>query len=292
MSSNRTGMLYAFLAYAIWGLFPLYFKQLHGVNAFEVIAHRTLWSLVVLLCILTVLRRWAWLGAALKNPRLLASFALSALLLSTNWVIYVWAVQNGHVVESSLGYFINPLVSVALGYAVLRERPRPLQWAALALAAAGVLWLTVSAGRLPWIALALAFSFGLYGLMRKTAALGALEGLTLETMVLAPIAGIALALWTAHGESAFVTATPTVIVWLLLAGPITAIPLLMFAAGARRITLTMLGLMQYIAPTLQFSIGVWVYGEPLDGSKLIGFAIIWTALAAYSLEGLWRQARR
>ncbi|HEY4083564.1 MAG TPA: EamA family transporter RarD [Burkholderiaceae bacterium] len=292
MSSNRTGMLYAFLAYAIWGLFPLYFKQLHGVNAFEVIAHRTLWSLVVLLSILTVLQRWDWLRAALKNPRLLATFALSALLLSTNWVIYVWAVQNGHVVESSLGYFINPLVSVALGYAVLRERPRPLQWAALALATAGVLWLTVSAGHPPWIALALAASFGLYGLMRKTAALGALEGLTLETMVLAPIAGIALALWTAHGESAFATATPTVIGWLLLAGPITAIPLLMFAAGARRITLTMLGLMQYIAPTLQFSIGVWVYGEPLDGSKLIGFAIIWTALAAYSLEGLWRQARR
>ena len=292
MTANRTGMLYAFLAYAIWGLFPLYFKQLHGVDAFEVIAHRTLWSLVVLLGILAVLRRWQWLGAAFSNPRLLATFALSALLLSTNWVIYVWAVQNGHVVESSLGYFINPLVSVALGYAVLRERPRPLQWAALALATAGVLWLTASAGHPPWIALALAASFGLYGLMRKTAALGALEGLTLETMVLAPIAGIALALWTAHGESAFVAATPTVIGWLLLAGPITAIPLLMFAAGARRITLTMLGLMQYIAPTLQFSIGVWVYGEPLDGSKLIGFAIIWTALAAYSLEGLWRQAHR
>jgi chloramphenicol-sensitive protein RarD len=288
MPAQRTGMLYAFLAYAIWGLFPLYFKQLHGVNAFEVIAHRTLWSLAVLLVVLTVLRRWAWLGAALKNPRLIGSFVLSALLLSTNWLIYVWAVQNGHVVESSLGYFINPLVSVALGFAVLHERPRPLQWAALALAAAGVMWLTFSAGRLPWIALALALSFGLYGLMRKTAALGALEGLTLETMVLAPIAGLALALWTVHGQSAFVTASPTVIGWLLLAGPITAVPLLMFAAGARRITLTMLGLMQYIAPTLQFCIGVWVYGEPLDGSRLVGFAIIWTALAAYSLEGLWR----
>jgi len=281
-------MLQAFLAYAIWGLFPLYFKQLHGVNAFEVIAHRTLWSLLVLLSILAVMRRWAWLGAALKNPRLLGSLVLSALLLSGNWLMYVWAVQNGHVLESSLGYFINPLVSVALGFLVLHERPRPLQWAAVALAAAGVLWLTVSAGRLPWIALTLATSFGFYGLMRKTAALGALEGLTLETLVLSPIALLAMALWTAKGNSAFVTASPTVMVWLLLAGPITAIPLLMFAAGARRITLTMLGLMQYIAPTLQFCIGVWVFGEPLDSNKLIGFALIWTALAAYSLEGLWR----
>ena len=281
-------MLLAFLAYAIWGLFPLYFKQLHGVDAFEVIAHRTLWSLVVLLAILTVMRRWAWLGAALKNPRLLATFALSALLLSGNWLMYVWAVQNGHVLEASLGYFINPLVSVALGFVVLHERPRRLQWAAVALAAAGVLWLTLSAGRLPWIALTLAVSFGFYGLMRKTAALGALEGLTLETLVLSPIALLALAWWTAQGSSAFVTASPTVMVWLLLAGPITAIPLLMFAAGARRITLTMLGLMQYIAPTLQFSIGVWIFGEPLSNDKLIGFALIWTALAAYSLEGLWR----
>ena len=281
-------MLLAFLAYAIWGLFPLYFKQLHGVDAFEVIAHRTLWSLVVLLAILTVMRRWAWLGAALKNPRLLATFALSALLLSGNWLMYVWAVQNGHVLEASLGYFINPLVSVALGFVVLHERPRRLQWAAVALAAAGVLWLTVSAGRLPWIALTLAVSFGFYGLMRKTAALGALEGLTLETLLLAPIALLALAWWTAQGSSAFVTASPTVMTWLLLAGPITAIPLLMFAAGARRITLTMLGLMQYIAPTLQFSIGVWIFGEPLSNDKLIGFALIWTALAAYSLEGLWR----
>ncbi|MBV8502479.1 MAG: EamA family transporter RarD [Paucibacter sp.] len=288
MPSQRTGMLYAFLAYAIWGLFPLYFKQLKGVDALEVIAHRTLWSLAVLLATLTVLRRWAWLGAALKNRRLVGSFALSALLLSGNWLVYVWAVQNGHVVEASLGYFINPLVSVALGYLVLRERPRPLQWAAVALAAAGVLWLTVSAGRLPWIALVLALSFGFYGLMRKTAALGALEGLTLETLLLAPLAALALGWWTAHGQSAFVTGTPTVIGWLLFAGPLTAVPLLMFAAGARRITLTMLGLMQYIAPTLQFSLGVWVYGEPVDGHKLIGFAMIWTALAAYSLEGLWR----
>jgi len=286
MSSQRSGMLNAFLAFVIWGLFPLYFKRLEAIPALEVIAHRTLWSLVVLLLVLTALRRWAWLGDALKRPRLLASFALSALLLSGNWLMYVWAVQNDHVVDSSLGYFINPLVSVALGYLVLHERPRRLQWAAVALAALGVLWLGVGAGHVPWIALVLAFSFGFYGLMRKTAALGALEGLTLETLLLAPLALAGLIGWTLRGESAFVAADAATVGWLLLAGPLTAVPLLLFAAGARRIPLTLLGLMQYVAPTLQFALGVWVYGEPLDAGRLIGFALIWTALAAYSVEGL------
>ncbi len=279
-------MVYAFLAYAIWGLFPLYFKQLHGVDAFEVIAHRTLWSLAVLLGVLAVLRRWAWLPAALKNPRLLGTSTLSALLLSGNWLVYVWAVQNGHVVESSLGYFINPLVSVALGFIVLRERPRPAQWLAVAIAAAGVLWLAVGAGHVPVIALVLAFSFGFYGLMRKTATLGALEGLTLETLILAPFAATALAWWCAQGTSPLVRGEAGLVAWLLAAGPLTAVPLLLFAAGARRIPLMLLGLMQYIAPTLQFAIGVAVYGEPMSSARLIGFGIIWAALAVYSFDGL------
>jgi chloramphenicol-sensitive protein RarD len=282
-------MLYAFLAYAIWGLFPLYFKQLKGVDAFEVIAHRTLWSLVVLLLVLAVLRRWAWLAEAIRKPAVLRASAISALLLSGNWLVYVWAVQNGHVVESSLGYFINPLVSVALGFAVLHERPRPAQWAAVGLAAAGVLWLAFGAGHVPWIALILALSFGFYGLMRKTATLGALEGLTLETLMLAPIAAVALAWWCAAGTSPLVRGAPgdsTLTHWLLAAGPLTAVPLLFFAVGARRIPLMLLGLMQYIAPTLQFAIGVGVYGEPMSNSRLIGFAIIWLALALYSAEGL------
>lgn len=285
-------MICAALAYTAWGLFPLYFKQLVGVNALEVVAHRTVWSLVFVAIVLTVLRRWSWLGPVLRSPRLIGTFALSALLLSVNWLTYVWAVQNGHVVDASLGYFINPLVNVALGFVVLRERLRPGQWFAVSLAAAGVLWLTVSAGQLPWIALVLAVSFGFYGLMRKTAPLGALEGLTLETLLLAPVAAVALAVWTWQGSSALVTGTSAQLGWLLLAGPMTAVPLLLFAAGARRITMTLLGLMQYIAPTLQFALGVWLYHEPLSTARLAGFAFIWAALAVYSLEGLWRSRPR
>jgi len=295
MPTQRTGMLYAFLAYAIWGLFPLYFKQLKGVDAFEVIAHRTLWSLLVLLIVLTVLRRWAWVPGVFAKPPVLRASAISALLLSGNWLVYVWAVQNGHVVESSLGYFVNPLVSVALGFVVLHERPRPLQWAAVSLAAVGVLWLALGAGHVPWIALVLAVSFGFYGLMRKTATLGALEGLTLETLMLAPIAAVALAWWCMSGTSPLVRGAEgdsRLIVWLLAAGPLTAVPLLLFASGARRIPLMLLGLMQYIAPTLQFAIGVFVYGEPMSPSRLIGFAIIWTALALYSAEGLLQSGFR
>jgi len=284
-------MLYAALAYIAWGLFPLYFKRLSDVDAIEVIAHRTLWSMVFVALLLTALRRWAWLGPVLRSPRLLGTCAASALLLSTNWLVYVWAVQHGHVVEASLGYFINPLVNVMLGFVFLRERLRPVQWLAIGLAAAGVLWLTVTAGRLPWIALMLAVSFGVYGLMRKTAHLGALEGLSLETLILSPLAAAALLWWTSQGTSAFAAGDTARIGWLLLAGPLTAVPLLLFAAGARRITLTTLGLVQYLSPTIQFLLGVWLYHEPLAGARLVGFALIWSALAVYSAESLWRNRR-
>jgi chloramphenicol-sensitive protein RarD len=287
----RAGMLYAALAYIAWGLFPLYFKRLSDVDAIEVIAHRTLWSMVFVALLLTALRRWAWLGPVLRSPRLLGTCAASALLLSTNWLVYVWAVQHGHVVEASLGYFINPLVNVMLGFVFLRERLRPVQWLAIGLAAAGVLWLTVAAGRLPWIALMLAVSFGVYGLMRKTAHLGALEGLSLETLILSPFAAAALLWWTSQGTSAFAAGDAARIGWLLLAGPLTAVPLLLFAAGARRITLTTLGLVQYLSPTIQFLLGVWLYHEPLAGARLVGFALIWSALAVYSAESLWRNRR-
>ncbi len=291
----RTGMLYAALAYIAWGLFPLYFKRLSDVNALEVIAHRTVWSLVFVAVILAVLRRWTWLGPVLRSSRLLATCAVSALLLSSNWLVYVWAVQHGHVVEASLGYFINPLVNVMLGFVFLRERLRPVQWVAIGLAAAGVIWLTVTAGRPPWIALVLALSFGVYGLMRKTAHLGALEGLTLETLILSPFAAGALIWWTVQGSSAFALASAGDggghLGWLLLAGPLTAIPLLLFAAGARRITLTTLGLVQYLSPTIQFLLGVWLYHEPLAGARLVGFVLIWSALAVYSAESLWRSRR-
>lgn len=285
------GIAYAALAYLCWGLFPLYFKQLTEVPALEVVAHRTLWSLCFVALLLTVLRRWAWAPAVLRQPRVLGIFLLSAALLLINSLTYVWAIQHGCVLEASLGYFINPLVNVALGFIFLRERPRPVQWLAVALAAFGVLWLSVQGGRPPWLALIIALSFGLYGLVRKTAPLGALEGLTLETLLIAPLAAGALALWTTQGHSAFAVGSPSIVTWLLLAGPLTAVPLLLFAAGARRLPLTTLGLVQYISPSMQFMLGVWLFREPLEPARLFAFACIWAALAIYSLEGLWRSRR-
>lgn len=287
----NAGIVSAALAYACWGLFPLYFRELSSIPPLEIVLHRTVWSLVFLLIVLAAMRRFAWLPLLLRQPRAVLSFAASALLLSSNWVIYVWAVNNGHVIDASLGYFINPLVYVLLGYLVLHERPRRGQWAAVAIAASGVLWLTVQAGQLPWIALVLAATFGLYGLMRKTAALGALEGLALETLLLAPVAVPLLMLWTVRGTAGWVQAEPATVGWLLAAGPFTAVPLLLFAWGARRIPLATLGLLQYIGPTLQFITGVWVFGEPFQANKLYGFGLIWLALVVYSAEG-WIVSRR
>ncbi|HYD95547.1 MAG TPA: EamA family transporter RarD [Noviherbaspirillum sp.] len=284
----NTGVLYAATAYAIWGIFPLYFKSLQAVPPLDILLHRMVWSLVFVVIVLAVRRQWAWLGEVLRKPKVLAGFAASAVLLSSNWFIYIWAVNNGHVVDSSLGYFINPLFNVLLGYLILRERLRPLQWAAVALAAAGVLWLTWQGGSLPWIALLLATTFGLYGLLRKTAALGALEGLALETLLLFPLAFGYLLVQTLDGHNAFLDASPGTQALLAAAGPITAIPLLLFASGARRIPLSLLGLLQYIGPSLQLLLGVWLYHEPFGGARLAGFALIWSALAVYSMEGLWR----
>jgi len=287
----HTGILYAALAYALWGIFPLYFHRLASVPPLEIVLHRSVWSLVLLAIVLTALRRWAWFGQVLRQPRQLALFFLSALLLSANWVTYVWAVNNHHVLDASLGYFINPLFNVLLGYLVLHERLRRAQWLAIGLAAAGVLWLAFAAGHVPWIALFLAATFGVYGLLRKTAPLGALEGLALETLLLAPITVSLLGYWTWQGQSALATGSAALIGWLMLAGPLTAIPLLLFAAGARRITLATLGLLQYIGPTIQFALGIWVYGEPFDATRFAGFALIWSALIVYSAES-WRVLRR
>lgn len=281
----QTGILYATLAYVAWGIFPVYFHQVASVPALEVVLHRTLWSMVLLAVVLAARRQLAWVAALRRQPRVVAAFLLSALLLSANWLIYVWAVHNQHVVDASLGYFILPLVNVAMGYAFLHERPRPGQWLALAVAAAGVLWLTVQAGRLPWIALVLALTFGFYGLLRKTAVLGAMEGLALETALLAPLAvgGLAWLGWT--GQAAWLNADAATLGWLVAAGPITAIPLLLFAAGARRIPLATMGVLQYISPSLQFALGMWLFGEQVQPARLAGFVLIWAALVLYTLEG-------
>ncbi|MEO8408399.1 MAG: EamA family transporter RarD [Oxalobacteraceae bacterium] len=287
----RSGIFFAATAYVLWGLFPLYFKLLQTIPASQILMHRIIWSLAFVLVLLAWRRQWKWLPKVVRQPRVLLGFGASALLLSTNWLIYIWAVNNGRVVDASLGYFITPLVNVLFGYLLLKERLRPLQWAAIALAAAGVAWLTWQSGQLPWIGLALAATFGTYGLLRKTAALGPLEGLTLETLLLVPLALGYLALLGLQDQNSFHSA-PAATRWLLAAaGPITAIPLLLFAAGARRIPLSTLGFLQYIAPTLQLLLGVWLYREPFGGARLIGFITIWTALAVYSAEGLWQAHR-
>ena len=283
----QKGIVYAASAFLCWGLFPLYFKLLQQVPPLELLLHRMLWCLVFLLVVLAWRGQWQWFGPILRQPRVLASFALSALLLSANWFLYIWAINNDRIVEASLGYFINPLVNVMLGFLLLRERLRTTQKLAVLLAALGVVWLTWQTGALPWIALVLAGSFGCYGLLRKTAALGALEGLSLETMMLAPLALVAMVWLTGTGSAAWPQVGWSQQGLLLLAGPITAIPLLLFAAGARRIPLSLLGMLQYIGPSLQLAIGVWLFHEPFGPARMIGFVIIWSALAIYSLESLW-----
>jgi chloramphenicol-sensitive protein RarD len=284
------GMLQAALAFVTWGLYPLYFLLIPKVPALEVVLHRSTWALLLVLCILAWQGRWSWLHDTLKQPKRLWMFSASAVLLSGNWLLYVYAVQTGHVTEASLGYFINPLLNVLLGVVVLHERLRPMQWLAVAFAAVGVMWLTWQAGRLPWIALALAGSFGLYGLIRKTASLGALEGLALENMLLAPLVLPAL-LWVSFvgvgGHTGVLSHGPSSqLGWLMLGGPLTAFPLLMFAAGARKLPLATLGMLQYIGPTLQLILAVWVFHEPFSTERLIGFALIWTALLVMSADGL------
>jgi chloramphenicol-sensitive protein RarD len=288
-SGASAGVWAAALGFTCWGFFPLYFRLLPGASPPEVLANRIVWSLLLVSVVLSWRRQWGWLGAALRSRRVMAGFVASALLLSVNWMTYIWAVSNGHVVDASLGYFMTPLVSVALGYFLLGERPRRAQWIALSLAALGVVWLTASAGRLPWIGLALSLSFGAYGLLRKVAVLGAIEGLTLETLIIAPAAVAAMAWWWQSGPTSFPAPDLATDAWLVGLGPATTIPLLLFAAAARRLSLTTLGLFQYVSPTIQFLLGIWLFHEPLTTARLAGFCCIWAALALYSLDGWQRR---
>ena len=284
------GIVSASLAFVWWGLFPLYFRIVTSVAPVEVLAHRIVWCMVFLFAVLTARRQWGWLRDVSRKPKVLASFAASACLIAANWLVYIWSVNNDHVIDASLGYFITPLFNVLLGYTLLHERPRRVQWLALGIAALGVLWLAVQTGRLPWIALALAASFGGYGILRKIAVLGPLEGLTLETIVLAPLALIAIGGWWHRGTGSFPSIDLTTNIWLMALGPITAIPLLLFAAGARRISMTTLGLVQYIGPTIQLAVGLWIFNEPFGANRVAGFACIWLALVLYTVDG-WRFSR-
>ena len=282
----NSGALYALLAFGIWGLYPLYLRELAAVSSLEIVLHRSAWSLVFLLGVLALLRRWAWLAVLLKSPRQLLLPLASGSLLALNWLLYVYAVQSAQVVEASLGYFINPLFSVCLGVLVLRERLKPVQWVAVAFAAAGVVWLTWHTGRLPWLGLALAATFAVYGLLRKTSALGPREGLALETLLIAPLVLPWLLGVSWNGTGALATGSPSLVFWLVMAGPLTAVPLMMFAAAARRLKLATVGLFQYLSPSLQLAIGVAVFNEPFDAQRLAGFVLIWTGLAVYTAHTL------
>src|SRR5215211_7593470 len=278
------GILNGIGAYVLWGFFPIYWKFLHQVPALQVIGHRIGWSFILLIVILLVTRQWNDFRTVALAPKVIGIYAIASVLLTINWLVYVWGVNSGFIVETSLGYFINPLLSVLLGVIFLRERLRPSQWIPVVIAAVGVIYLTVVYGRLPWIALTLAFSFGFYGFVKKLAPLGSLYGLTLETGIAFPIALVYLFFVGFNDTGAFLHTGAQVDLLLIGAGIVTTIPLLMFASAARQIPLTLIGLLQYIAPTMQFLIGVFLYKEPFDHAHLIGFGIIWVALVIFWVE--------
>jgi chloramphenicol-sensitive protein RarD len=289
---HNKGTLSALGAYFLWGLFPIYWKLLDHVDAGEILAHRMFWSFIFMLGLLAWGREWRWLKTAVSQPRTLLLFTLSATLLGINWLTYIWGVNNGYIVDTSLGYFINPLVNVLLGVIFLRERPRSGQWLAIGVATIGVIYLAVSFGVVLWISLTLAFTFAFYGLLRKTSSLNSWEGLTLETAVFFLPAFGYLFFLEVDGTAAFGHISTATTSLLVLTGAATSIPLLLFAYGARQVTLTTLGILQYIAPTMQFLIGVTIYNEPFTLVRIIGFSIIWVALAIYSGENIWQRRRR
>jgi chloramphenicol-sensitive protein RarD len=290
VDERRLGVVSGLGAYALWGLFPLYFPLLEPAGGLEIVAHRVLWSVLALAVLLTVLHRWPAVRAAFTDRHTMLVLGGASVLIAANWLIFVYGVNSGHVVETSLGYFINPLVSVLLGVLVFSERLRPLQWAAVAIAAVAVLVLTVDYGHPPWIALSLAATFGFYGLMKKLVKVEAAPGLFVETTLVAVPALLALAVLHAHGSGTFFSHGPSHALLLASAGIATAVPLLLFAAAARRVPLSTVGLLQYLTPIMQLLIGVFVYGEPMPAGRLAGFAIVWLALVVFTVDSL-RHAR-
>ncbi len=284
------GLSALFTAFTIWGLLPLYLRPLQGVDAGQIMAHRSLWCCVCVLAWLGVKGELAQVWRSLAERHTRVRLAATACLISTNWLVYVWAVGHGRVVEASLGYFINPLVNVLLAVVVLRERLNRVQWLAVGLAASGVGYLTWLAGKPPYIALVLAVSFGSYGLLRKTLPVEALPGLGAETLLIAPLSAAYLVWTELHGQGSLGHASWSVRVLLLLGGPLTAFPLALFAFGARRVAYATVGLVQYIGPSMQLLLGVFLYREPFAPTRALGFVCIWAALAVYAWDGL-RRAR-
>ncbi|MCC6508373.1 MAG: EamA family transporter RarD [Pirellulaceae bacterium] len=278
--------LQALAAYVLWGVFPLYWKLLSGVNSFEVICHRIIWSLVTLILCVSLVGQWPEIRRALRDPRRLGLTVFAACLISLNWLVFIWAVQHGAVVQASLGYFINPLLNVLLGVMIFGERLSRNQWWAVSLAAVGLMIVTISTGSVSWIALSLASSFAAYAAVKKKTSLPAIAGLGLETAVLLPLA-VAYLIWVAN-STAEVKTTNTLFL-LSLGGPITTLPLVLFAAAAKSVPLAVMGMLQYIAPSLQFLVGFWLYQEPIGIGQFVGFACVWCALAILTYEMLSRK---
>ncbi|MFE2551458.1 EamA family transporter RarD [Streptomyces sp. NPDC059355] len=290
-NEQRTGLLYGFGAYGMWGLVPLFWPLLKPSGAIEILAHRMVWSLGVVGILLLAMRRWAWIRDLLRRPRKLALTALAASVISVNWGLYIWAVNNGAVVEASLGYFINPLVTIAIGVLLLGERLRRAQWAAVAIGVAAVLVLAVGYGRPPWISLVLAFSFATYGLIKKKLNMGGVESLAAETALLFPPA-LGYLLWLgAQGRSSFAAEGLGHASLLAATGLVTAIPLVFFGAAAIRVPLSTLGLLQYLAPVFQFGLGVVYFHEAMPPERWAGFSLVWVALALLTWDAL-RTARK
>jgi chloramphenicol-sensitive protein RarD len=290
VTEERKGLLLGLGAYGLWGFMPLYIRLVDQAGPIEVLAHRVLWSVVVVALLITAVRKWSYVRAMLKQPRTIAGLALAAALLAVNWGAFIYAVNAERVVEVALGYFINPLVSVLLGVAVLRERLRPWQWVALGIGFAAVAVLTVDYGHLPYVALVLAFSFGTYGLVKKRLGVPAAEGMFVESAVLAVPMAAYLAVLSARGQSTF---DDSVGIALLLAasGVVTAVPLMFFAGAANRLPLNVVGTLQYLAPILQLGVGVLIFHEPMPTARLVGFALVWLALMVFTADGM-RNARR
>jgi len=292
-SEGRRGIGFGFSAYLLWGIFPLYFRLLDRSGALEILLHRVLWSLISCLLLIAIGRSWGELRAVLRSPRQTIILGSAAASVAVNWGVYIYAVNSGQVVEGSLGYFINPLVTVALGVIVLRERLRATQWAAVGVGVIAVIVLTVDYGHVPVIALTLAASFGLYGLLKNRigGTVGAVAGLTTETLLLAPFAAVAVAILTARGDSSFADNPPWQALLLASTGVITVLPLLLFASAARRVPLSTMGLLQYLTPVLQLLCGVLLLDEHMPASRWAGFGLVWTALALLTFDSL-RAARR
>jgi chloramphenicol-sensitive protein RarD len=282
---TRSGLLLALGAYFLWGVLPLYFKALAAVLPTEVVAHRIIWSVIFLAALLTIAKRWAVLKQAIRQPRLIATLAVTAALILVNWLVFIWAVIEGHVLEGSLGYYLNPLVNVLLGVVLLKEKLTRPQMAAVILAGAGVAILALGAGTGLWISLSLALTFALYGFLRKVAPVEALEGLTIETILLLPVAVGWLFWLSSQGDLALGRETGTDVL-LLLSGAVTAVPLLLFTAASKRLPYSTLGFLQYIAPSMQFLLAVVVFGEKFTTAHMLCFGAIWTALAIFAVEGI------